>query len=78
MITPRQCRTARKLLGWDGVQLATASKTATMTIHTFELGQSTPLARTRQKLRAAFESAGVEFFHDADGMRRVRLRKVVE
>ena len=78
MITPRQCRAARELLGWDGVQLATASKVAAMTIHTFELGQSTPIARTRQKLCAAFESAGIEFFHNADGLPRVRLRKAEE
>ena len=75
MITAEQCRAARQLLGWDGVQLATAAKCWSMTIHMFEMGQSKPYLNTVQKLHAAFESAGVEFLPDAGSGPGVRLKK---
>ncbi|MEI7610066.1 MAG: hypothetical protein WCJ64_22000 [Rhodospirillaceae bacterium] len=48
-----------------------------ITIHYFELGQSKPRLVTLEKLRAAFESAGVEFTGDG-GVPEVRLRKTSE
>lgn len=59
--TPGQCRAARALIGWSQDQLAVAAKVAKATIANFETGKREPYGRTLDDLRAALESAGVEF-----------------
>ena len=75
IVTREQCRIARVLLGWDGVQMAAASGSNAMTLHTFEYGQSKPRLVTLQRFRLALEAAGVEFIDENGGGPGVRLRK---
>ena len=71
-MTPEQCKMARAGLGLGVRELADMAKVSTNTITRFERGE--PLKeRTLDAIRAALESAGVEFTNgDAPG---VRLRK---
>ncbi len=77
MITPDQCKAARLLLGWDFSQLSSAASLYYHTVISFECCGGKSHTRTRQKLRAAFESAGVEFTEDGR-VPGVRLRKTSE
>ena len=61
MITAAQCKAARELLGWDYGQLAEAAGSNLHTAIAFEMGRNRPRRATREKLRAAFEAAGVVF-----------------
>jgi transcriptional regulator with XRE-family HTH domain len=71
--TPAQCRAARGLLAWSQARLAQASKVSTKTVADFEREERTHFQRTLADIRAALESAGVEFTNgDQPG---VRLRK---
>jgi Predicted transcriptional regulator with C-terminal CBS domains len=78
-IYPAQLRAARALAGWKRDQLAQAAGTTERTIARIEDGQSVPRASTAQAIRAALESAGVEFIpagqYQGDGGPGVRLRK---
>ena len=74
MITTAQCQSGRKLLRWNMTQLATAAELGMQSVVSFETGAS-QLRLTAEKLRNAFEAAGVEFFTEADGRPGVRLRK---
>jgi transcriptional regulator with XRE-family HTH domain len=74
-ITPSQCRAARGLIGWSQDQLVEASGVTRATIANFELGKRAPYERTLDELRAALESAGVEFIAENGGGAGVRLRK---
>jgi transcriptional regulator with XRE-family HTH domain len=74
-MTSAQCRAARGLIGWSQDQLATASGVAKATIANFELGKREPYARTLDDIRAALESAGVEFIAENGGGAGVRMRK---
>lgn len=56
-------------------QLASASNVAKTTIANFEAGRRAPYARTLADLRAALETAGVEFIPENGGGPGVRLRK---
>ncbi len=78
MVTSAQCKAARQLLGWDFGQLSRSASLYYHTVISFECCSGQAHSKTRQKLRTAFESAGVEFFHDADGLPQVRLRKAEE
>lgn len=51
-----------------------ASNVATKTIADFEVGKRVPYARTLNDIRAALESAGVEFIAENGGGAGVRLR----
>jgi predicted transcriptional regulator len=66
MLTPRQLRAARALLGWSRETLSAASKVPAVTISEFETGKTDPRLTTVNKLRRALERAGVVFI-DADG-----------
>jgi transcriptional regulator with XRE-family HTH domain len=59
-ITSAQCRAARALIGWSQDQLASASKVAKATIANFEAGKREPYPRTRDDLKGALESMGIE------------------
>jgi transcriptional regulator with XRE-family HTH domain len=77
VISPAQLRAARALLAWSQDQLATASGVPKRTIARVELGQAVPQRRTASAIRAALESAGVEFIPENGGGAGVRLRKGV-
>ena len=74
-LTPAQCRAARALIPWTQADLSKASKVATKTIADFETDKRLPYARTLDDVRAALESAGVEFIAENGGGPGVRLRK---
>jgi transcriptional regulator with XRE-family HTH domain len=74
-LTASQCRAARALIGWSQDQLSIASKVAKGTIANFEADKRAPYARTLVDIRAALESAGVEFIAENGGGAGVRLRK---
>lgn len=75
-ISGPQCRAARGLLGWSLDGLAVASEVAKRTLVSFEAG-SACRSSTIQAIRAALESAGVEFIPENGGGAGVRLRKQV-
>lgn len=61
MITARQIRAARALLGWRQVDLSQASGIAAVTIKEMERGVTDPRSSTVAKLEQALGGAGVEF-----------------
>jgi transcriptional regulator with XRE-family HTH domain len=65
---------ARAALGWGVRELATAAKVSPDTIARLERGE-TLYPRTVAAVRAALESAGVEFIAENGGGPGVRLRK---
>jgi hypothetical protein len=73
-ITPAQCRMARAAVALGVRDLAAAADVSTNTIARFERGE-TLLPRTGAAIRAALESAGVEFIAENGGGPGVRLRK---
>ena len=75
-MTPEQCKAARALLGRDQEQVASLANVARTTLIDFEKGLRTPRASTIAAIRAALESAGVEFIEPNGGGAGVRLRKV--
>ena len=74
-IGPEQSRAARGLIAWSQQELADAAHVGLSTIRNFEAGRSTPVANNLAALRAALESAGVEFIAENGGGAGVRLRK---
>ena len=71
-LTPIQCKMARVAVGFGVRELAEAANVAPSTVTRFEGGGGVHV-RTIEAMRAALESAGVEFTNgDAPG---VRLRK---
>lgn len=74
-LSPGQLRAGRALIGWSQDQLADASKVAKATIANFEAGKRQPYPRTLDDLRAALESAGIEFIPENGGGAGVRMKK---
>jgi hypothetical protein len=76
-ITSAQVRAARALLRWTALDLASASKVGVATIRRVEVmdGEITATSANEAALRAAFESAGIEFIDENGGGAGVRLRK---
>ncbi len=74
-IGPEQSRAARGLIAWSQQELADAAHVGLSTIRNFEAGRSTPVANNLAAIRAALESAGVEFIAENGGGAGVRLRK---
>ena len=74
MISARQCRAARGLLGWSQDQLAEAANVARATIANFETGKSQPVANNLAAIRSAFEGAGVVFIPENGGGDGVRMK----
>jgi transcriptional regulator with XRE-family HTH domain len=72
-ITPAQCRMARAAVSLGVRDLATAAGVSTNTITRLERGE-TLHARTVARVRAALESAGVEFIAANGGGPGIRLR----
>jgi DNA-binding XRE family transcriptional regulator len=76
VITPRQLRAARALVGWSREKLAEKSGVPAITCKTFELGQTDPRLTTAGKWRSALEKAGVAFIDPDDaGGAGVRLKR---
>jgi transcriptional regulator with XRE-family HTH domain len=73
-ITSAQCRMARAAVAIGVRDLAAAAGVSTNTIARFERGDALR-ARTLAAVRAALESAGVEFIAENGGGPGVRLRK---
>jgi transcriptional regulator with XRE-family HTH domain len=73
MISPRQIRAARALLGWTQGQLAEASGYHLNAISKIEKEIGEPRASTLDRIQAAFEIAGLRF----RGQRGVELKEDV-
>ncbi len=74
-LTPAQCRAARALLDWSQSRLAEGSNLGLSTVKNFEVGRSIPTINNLAAIRAALETAGVEFIAENGGGPGVRLRK---
>jgi predicted transcriptional regulator len=74
LITGRQLRAARALLGWEQVELAKRSRVAIGTIRRMESfsGQIGSRTSTLSDVQAALEKAGIQFLNDESP--GVRLR----
>jgi transcriptional regulator with XRE-family HTH domain len=77
LITIRQVKAARALLGWSQAVLAERSGVSEPTIARLEAvdGELGGREDTAEKIRAAIEAAGIEFLQENDGGAGVRLRK---
>ncbi|WP_435053509.1 helix-turn-helix domain-containing protein [Mesorhizobium australicum] len=62
-ISSEQSRAARGLLNWSQGKLSEAAGVARATIAEFEGGKRRPIANNLAAIRAALESAGVEFIN---------------
>ena len=77
MISPAQSRAGRALIEWSQERLATSSHLSLSTIRDFEKGRRVPTHNNLAAIRAALESAGVEFIAQNGGGAGVRLRKLL-
>ena len=77
MLTIRQIKAARALLGWSQGDLAKHSSISEPTIARLELADGPIAGRhtTGEKIRGALEKAGIQFIDENGGGRGVRLRK---
>ena len=77
MVTTRQIKAARALLGWSQADLARYSGVSEPTIARLEAADGDLGGRedTVQKIRHAIETAGIQFFEENGGGEGARLRK---
>jgi transcriptional regulator with XRE-family HTH domain len=75
MTTSDQLRAARAILGLSQDEVAEMIGTSSKTIRRAETGADTVSSGTVAAIRAALESAGVEFLEENGGGAGVRLRK---
>jgi transcriptional regulator with XRE-family HTH domain len=77
LVTIRQVKAARALLGWSQSDLARNSSVSEPTIARLESaeGDMAGRANTIEKIRTAIEKAGIEFINENGGGLGVRLRK---
>jgi DNA-binding XRE family transcriptional regulator len=77
LVSTRQIKAARALLGWSQADLAQESGVSEPTIARLEAvdGDLGGRENTAQKIRNAIEAAGVHFFAENGGGEGVRLRK---
>ncbi|HEX4860849.1 MAG TPA: helix-turn-helix transcriptional regulator [Rhizomicrobium sp.] len=73
MITPRQCKAARALLGWTQADLAEAAKIPMDTISRFENGKSDTRGNALIDIQKALQRGGVKLLnaegHEGEGVR---------
>ena len=72
VMTGAQCRVARELLGLSKKALAEQAGVDRVRLTRFEDGTDTTSFPVRAKIRAALETAGIEFTSDGPG---VKLRR---
>jgi transcriptional regulator with XRE-family HTH domain len=70
-----QCRAARSLLDWTQERLAEVSGVSVTAIRNFERGATTPIRANLAAIKAALETAGVEFIAADNGGVGVKLRR---
>jgi transcriptional regulator with XRE-family HTH domain len=77
LITVRQVKAARALLGWSQADLAQRSGVSEPTIARLETGDGELGGRehTGKKIRAALENGGIDFIDENGGGPGVRLRE---
>ncbi len=77
MVTIRQVKAARALLGWSQADLAYRSRISEPTVARLESADGKLGGRegTVEKIKRAIESAGIEFIDENGGGAGVRLRK---
>ena len=77
MVTTRQIKAARALLGWSQADLARNSGVSEPTIARLEAADGDLGGRenTGKKIRDAIEAAGIQFFEENGGGEGARLRK---
>ena len=77
MVTVRQIKAARALLGWSQGELATKSGVSEPTIARLESadGKLGGRANTGDKISAALRKGGIDFIDENGGGAGVRLRK---
>jgi transcriptional regulator with XRE-family HTH domain len=77
LVTTRQIKAARALLGWSQSDLADRSGVSEPTVARLESAEGELGGRegTGDKIRSAIEKAGVEFIDENGGGLGVRLRK---
>ena len=75
MISPRQIKAARSLLGWSQQNLADKAILSLNTIKQLEVGKTDPKTSTLMAIKTTLESAGVEFL-PASGNRGEGVRLI--
>jgi len=75
MLTPRQIRAARALLGWSQQQLADKAIVSLNAVTRLEKGQVDPRVSTLAAIEKALVKAGIEFLHVGEKGEGVRLRR---
>jgi transcriptional regulator with XRE-family HTH domain len=75
MVSPRQIRAARALLGWTQQKLADRAPVAINTIRAIEADAPYPKSSTLQTVQKALEKAGVVFLPNDTMGEGVRLAK---
>jgi predicted transcriptional regulator len=77
LVTTRQIKAARALLAWSQSDLADRSGVSEPTVARLEAvdGELGGRGATMQKIRAAIETAGIEFIQENGGGPGVRLRR---
>lgn len=69
IVSPRQIRAARGLLGWTRTRLADKAIVSTTTVADIERGDVNPRASTLDAIIVALEQAGIEFLRpDSSGI----------
>jgi len=74
-MTPKQCKAARALLGWDQHQLAQVSNISVSTIRDFERKARDPTVNNMVAMQRAFAEALIVFIETQDGL-GVMLRSI--
>lgn len=77
MITPRQVRAARALLGWSQQDLADKAIISLNAVTRLERGQVDPRVSTLEALEKVLTRAGIEFLSNSagEGVKLVKRRK---
>ena len=75
MVTSRQIRAGRALLGWTQQLLADKALVAVNSVRAVERGLSYPKSETVTAIRAALTKAGIVFLSDGEMGEGVRLAK---